>query len=113
MWAEAGNIPLHLKRQSHLSVNFKANKTAVIYCLGNVALNGLNWLWFSKMVQKMLARLAGKNETEEKVVPNETTALVNGSANREASPTISLPAEPPSPVKAKSEIAAERINEDL
>ena len=76
-------------------------------------MNGLNWLWFSKMLQKMLARLAGKDEAEEKKLPNETTALVNGTANREASPSLSLPADPPSPVKAKSEIAAERINGDL
>lgn len=40
---------------------------SVIYCLGNLALNALNWLWFSKMVSKMLARLSGGDEPKRKV----------------------------------------------
>ncbi|RSH92190.1 hypothetical protein EHS25_008605 [Saitozyma podzolica] len=52
MWVERHRIPLHL----HL-----------IYCLGNLALNALNWLWFSKMVSKMLARLSGGDEPKRKV----------------------------------------------
>lgn len=32
----------------------------VIYCSGNVALNALNWLWFSKMLAKLVARLSGE-----------------------------------------------------
>lgn len=53
---------------------------SVIYCLGNLALNALNWLWFSKMVSKMLARLSGGDEPKRRVkggrarlTPNDTT----------------------------------------
>ncbi|ORY30386.1 TRAM/LAG1/CLN8 homology domain-containing protein, partial [Naematelia encephala] len=45
MWQKRHEIPLHL----HL-----------IYTLGNLSLNALNWLWFSKMVKKMIARVAGE-----------------------------------------------------
>jgi hypothetical protein len=60
-------------------------------------------LWFSKMMKKMLARLAGKVDTEEKT-PSETTALVNG--ERGGSSTLALPADPPSPIKNRSDIPA-------
>jgi hypothetical protein len=38
----------------------------VIYCSGNLALNALNWMWFSKMLGKMVKRLSGSDKPASK-----------------------------------------------
>ncbi|OCF32604.1 hypothetical protein I317_00373 [Kwoniella heveanensis CBS 569] len=125
MWTERHRIPLHL----HL-----------IYCTGNLALNGLNWLWFSKMLKKMYARIQGEDTPDpksdssssssstmktakDKLANGERQPLLADAKRGEASSTsspvnqeneqpnhhdesgregsLSLPANPPSPVLAK------------
>ncbi|WWC86889.1 uncharacterized protein L201_001768 [Kwoniella dendrophila CBS 6074] len=103
MWTERHRIPLHLH---------------IIYCSGNLALNGLNWLWFSKMLQKMIARLQGddKPTPKNRVQNGEQQPLLNGDAKQGERPTIDsngtleadhegtirLPVNPPSPVAEQS-----------
>ena len=97
---------------------WQLTRRAVIYCIGNASLNALNWLWFYKMVMKMLARLSGGDKPASKLkskvrrLPNETQPLLeadvvsseaeDGDADKEKSrdynETLSLPADPPSPV---------------
>ena len=61
MYANRDRIPLHL---------------FIIYSSGNVALNGLNLLWFSKMVRQMIVKLQGgakkevRKEQKIKVIPS-------------------------------------------
>ncbi|WVQ98062.1 hypothetical protein IAU59_005184 [Kwoniella sp. CBS 9459] len=115
MWTERHRIPLHL----HL-----------IYCTGNLALNGLNWLWFSKMLKKMYARIQGEDTpTSDATKASAKVKLVKGErqplladAKRGEAPSVSLstdedgaasdqqteregslglPANPPSPVSPK------------
>jgi hypothetical protein len=52
MYANRDRIPLHM---------------FIIYGSGNIALNGLNLLWFSKMVKQMIAKLQGKGKDGSKV----------------------------------------------
>ncbi|ORX33899.1 TLC domain-domain-containing protein [Kockovaella imperatae] len=104
MWTRRHEIPLHL----HL-----------IYCIGNLSLNALNWLWFSKMVKKMLARVSGDDKPvseskraarTNKMSPSEKQSLLEVSTptsvsedkmestnGRQFKQTLSLPADPPSP----------------
>jgi len=61
MYANRDRIPLHL---------------FIIYASGNAALNGLNLLWFSKMVRQMIVKLQGgakkevRKEQKIKVIPS-------------------------------------------
>ena len=96
----------------------------VIYCAGNISLNALNWLWFSKMVNKMISRLSGETKAESAKVVDEkqpllaqVDATVTGQAafgenekitteeekeeRAESADTLALPANPPVPVKLK------------
>ncbi|KAK4684102.1 hypothetical protein P7C73_g6101, partial [Tremellales sp. Uapishka_1] len=82
MWTERHRIPLHLQ---------------VIYCSGNLALNYLNWLWFSKMFAKMLARLSGEDK------PSAGKAVPPKAVKESEQESISLPANPPSPVRTMEE----------
>ncbi|WWC67953.1 uncharacterized protein I206_101872 [Kwoniella pini CBS 10737] len=99
MWIERNRIPLHLH---------------IIYCSGNLALNALNWLWFSKMLQKMLLRLQGdkkpikpilqvkKGEGEKEPLlekSNDNNAINEEEEEEEGS--LTLPANPPSPIIEK------------
>ncbi|WRT64766.1 uncharacterized protein IL334_001700 [Kwoniella shivajii] len=102
MWTERHRIPLHLH---------------AIYCLGNLALNALNWLWFSKMLAKMYARLQGEekptssDKTQVKEESNDT--FLKDDAKIGEAPTdtthvteeasLSLPVNPPSPIVEKSD----------
>jgi hypothetical protein len=66
MYANRDRIPLYL---------------SIIYGSGNIALNGLNCLWFSKMVKQMIAKLQGKKksvgkEVREKKVPIAASPVV-------------------------------------
>jgi hypothetical protein len=67
MYANRDRIPIYL---------------SIIYGSGNVALNGLNVLWFSKMVKQMIAKLQGKGKgsvkeiRKEKKVPAATSPIV-------------------------------------
>ncbi|WWD21502.1 hypothetical protein CI109_105988 [Kwoniella shandongensis] len=107
MWQERANIPLHLQ---------------VIYCGGNLALNALNWLWFSKMLKKMIARLSGGETTKGKDVSAKPKVVVERTplldkagevsikeeeeddlvaiGEEEKDETLSLPAKAPKPVKS-------------
>lgn len=84
---------------------------AVIYCAGNLALNGLNWLWFSKMVSKMLARLNGKDgpiksRSEKAPLLANVKATEEDTEDEEEEGTVTLPVKPPSPavfLKARDE----------
>jgi hypothetical protein len=77
MWTNRDRIPLHLH---------------IIYCTGNLALNGLNFLWFSKMVGKMIARLQGTDKPKAK-----EKALLRKEERKEEG-SLALPVAPPSPV---------------
>jgi hypothetical protein len=91
----------------------------VIYCIGNLSLNALNWLWFSKMFCKTMARLSGdtksgkgekqplleklgtpesEGETEGEM-EGEKKVEVEGEEGEEGE-SLTLPANPPSPVKS-------------
>jgi hypothetical protein len=66
MYANRDRIPIYL---------------SIIYGSGNIALNGLNVLWFSKMVKQMIAKLQGKgksvgNGVREKKVPIAASPVV-------------------------------------
>ena len=64
MYANRDRIPLYL---------------SIIYGSGNVALNGLNLLWFSKMVKQMIAKLQGKGKgvgKKDKKIPIATSPVV-------------------------------------
>jgi hypothetical protein len=66
MYANRDRIPIYL---------------SIIYGSGNIALNGLNVLWFSKMVKQMIAKLKGKgkkvgNGVREKKVPIAASPVV-------------------------------------
>lgn len=80
MYTNRDRIPLHLH---------------IIYCTGNLALNGLNFLWFSKMVAKMVARLKGRD-----VPKGEKEPLLRKKEEdeKEEEGGLSLPVAPPSPV---------------
>lgn len=64
----------------------------LIYGSGNIALNGLNCLWFSKMVKQMIAKLQGGKKREE----------LKKEKKEEGS--LSLPVAPASPVVTKREL---------
>lgn len=87
MYVNRNRIPLHLH---------------IIYGVGNLALNGLNFLWFSKMFAKMIARLHGEDEpkVKGKSAGEEKTPLVpkTDSEDGEEEGGLTLPASPPSPV---------------
>lgn len=86
MWTNRDRIPLHLH---------------IIYCTGNLALNGLNFLWFSKMVGKMIARLQGTDEPKAKQGEKELLSREQASGKEEAEEgSLTLPVAPPSPVSA-------------
>ncbi|GFZ47742.1 hypothetical protein JCM24511_05489 [Saitozyma sp. JCM 24511] len=98
MWVERHRIPLHL----HL-----------IYCLGNLALNALNWLWFSKMVSKMLARLSGGDEPKRKVkgvrgVGAKATSNVSMGGNGVG---VAVGTDEKTPLLEKSEVVVDRQDE--
>jgi hypothetical protein len=67
MYANRDRIPIYL---------------SIIYGSGNIALNGLNVLWFSKMVKQMIAKLQGKGKSvgngvrKEKKVPIAASPVV-------------------------------------
>ena len=67
MYANRDRIPIYL---------------SIIYGSGNIALNGLNCLWFSKMVKQMIAKLQGKSKSagkelrKEKKVPIAASPVV-------------------------------------
>ncbi|KAK6903724.1 hypothetical protein I204_02655 [Kwoniella mangroviensis CBS 8886] len=102
MWDERDRIPLHLH---------------VIYCSGNLALNALNWLWFSKMLGKMYARIqgdekvkspkAGKGEKEpllrDDAKDGENPAQSKEEEEEEEEGSLTLPANPPSPIVEKGD----------
>lgn len=94
----------------------------LIYCSGNLALNALNCIWFSKMFAKMLARLNG-DESPKAPGAGQKKRRVSGAANKRSSAGkalnetapllekdgemeavseedegITLPAQPPRPV---------------
>lgn len=90
MYINRDRIPLHLH---------------IIYGAGNLALNCLNALWFSKMFAKMIARIHGDDEIKPSAKPVSRTTT--GAAEKE--PLLSregddkeggltLPVSPPSPV---------------
>lgn len=101
MYENRHQIPIHLH---------------IIYGVGNLALNGLNMLWFSKMFAKMIARLHGNDEvikpdtrrsgkggvavTVGKEEEEEKDPLLgrsdNGTDRDEGG--LALPVTPPSPV---------------
>lgn len=95
MYDNRDRIPLHLH---------------IIYGFGNLALNGLNFLWFSKMFAKMVARLHGEDEpkrtpvkrqrSEEKEPLLRKVPETENEAETEAEAEggLTLPASPPSPV---------------
>ncbi|KAK8847411.1 hypothetical protein IAR55_005269 [Kwoniella newhampshirensis] len=104
MWTERDHIPLHLQ---------------VIYCGGNLALNALNWLWFSKMLKKMIARLSGDENAQDKEaskIAKESTPLLRKNVVKEGvedssedggivgqeenDETLSLPAKAPKPINS-------------
>ena len=88
----------------------------MIFCGGNVALNALNWFWFSKIFAKMLARLSGDAPSSQTAVARgekqpllekaqnggkgTTTKLTNGSREKDGMvlATEALPVDPPLPV---------------
>lgn len=83
--------------------------TLVIYCSGAVALNALNWLWFSKMCKKMVVRLQASDKEKRpllakiQVDSDELVEKENGNGNGELPGDLPLPVSaPPSPVKARS-----------
>ncbi|WVR04636.1 hypothetical protein IAU60_001647 [Kwoniella sp. DSM 27419] len=107
MWTQRKDIPLHLH---------------VIYCAGNLSLNGLNWLWFSKMLKKMWARLQGT----DKSAPAQSVPQASFEANAERRPllqadkrdvitdlqaiaggedeaSLAMPANPPSPIARRGD----------
>jgi hypothetical protein len=79
MYTNRDRIPLHLH---------------IIYCTGNLALNGLNFLWFSKMVSKMVARLKGEDGTKGKKEP----------LLQKEEGTLSSPVAPPSPASSTKRV---------
>ena len=80
MYSNRDRIPLHLH---------------IIYCTGNLALNGLNFLWFSKMVAKMVARLKGQDVPKGE---KEPLLRKKEEEEKEEEGSLSLPVAPPSPV---------------
>ena len=86
MYANRDRIPIHLH---------------IIYGCGNLALNGLNALWFSKMFAKMIARLHGEDEVKPtSSVPRgeEKEPLLRARRGQETEGGLTLPVSPPSPV---------------
>jgi hypothetical protein len=83
MYNNRDRIPLHLH---------------IIYCTGNLALNGLNFLWFSKMVGKMVDRLKGSDQPKSSGSrgKGEKEGLLEKEKEQEGS--LALPVAPPSPV---------------
>lgn len=67
MYANRDRIPLYM---------------FLIYGSGNIALNGLNVLWFSKMVKQMIAKLQGKGKAalkegrKEMIIPAPSSPVV-------------------------------------
>ena len=97
MYENRSKIPIHLH---------------VIYGVGNLALNGLNMLWFSKMFAKMIARLQGDDDKPISRSRQSGKGHTHGSKEEEKDPLLNksdtgtdrdegglaLPAAPPSPV---------------
>lgn len=94
MYINRHRIPIHLH---------------IIYGAGNLALNGLNMLWFSKMFAKMIARLHGEDEPKSKSkskskdsrmteTEEKKPLLAKVGAEEEEEGGLTLPASPPSPV---------------
>lgn len=99
MYENRSQIPIHLH---------------IIYGVGNLALNGLNMLWFSKMFAKMIARLHGNDGVKPKDGQKRRTGVTKeveeedpllGRSRSDAGTDrdgdeggLTLPASPPSPV---------------
>jgi hypothetical protein len=83
MYTNRDRIPLHLH---------------IIYCTGNLALNGLNFLWFSKMVGKMIARLKGTDEPKGEKKPLLRKDEQEKEEEEEEEGSLTLPVAPPSPI---------------
>lgn len=64
---------------------YKQADVPVIYCSGNLALNALNCLWFSKMFAKMLARLKG--DEAPKSATSETSSKSGAHKRRTSAST--------------------------
>ena len=109
-------IPLHLHCEllPLYAVLTLLTPYVVIYGVGNLSLNALNWLWFGKMLFKMQARLSGKDQPRSAKAPPETAPLLPGHPEEKldekdnasevgsegSRETLALPAEPPSPIAA-------------